>query len=128
MSKTYVVSTISTSVAFVAYGEYRPGHVPTIKRRVNILGGANVAHGGGQKGLWTPRGVATPVSSEDMEFLKNDAQFNKMVRKGFLSVVFVESDAELAAADMVPKDKSAPKTPGDFAGTSGRSADEVIAA
>jgi hypothetical protein len=124
----YVYSTVSTNVSFVLWSEPRPNRYPSMLRKVNILGGANVAQGGHNKGLWTPKGVATPVSDADLEFLNADAKFQEMVRKGFMSIGFDERDADKAAGDMCAKDKSAPKTPADFTGKVGRGVQEIAAA
>lgn len=124
----YVYSTASTNVAFVQWTPAAPNRYPSKVRQVIILGGANVAQGGHNKGLWTPKGVPTRVSDADLEFLNKDAKFTKMVAQGFMSIGFDERDADRAAADMRPKDKSAPKSEADFTGKAGRGVQEIIAA
>lgn len=124
--QNYVYSTVSTNVAFVQYSESRPNRFPAVLRKVIVLGGANVAQGGHNKGLWTPKGIATPISDNDLAFLNTDAKFQKFVKDGFMSVGFDENAADRAAADMRDKDKSAPKTPNDFAGKAGRPVQEIV--
>ena len=83
---------------------------------VIVKGGANVAQ---PKTFVTPNGVITRVSQEDYEFLMADAKFQNFMAKGFMSIIGDDQDLETAARDMVKKDKSAPKTPGDYGSTGG---------
>lgn len=110
----YVFSTISTSVGFVQYSPPAPNRVPRVLRRVNIKGGANVAIGKPGMGLFTPRGVPTEVSDDELSFLLSDPKFVEMAKDGFLTVSNRKDDLDKAVRDMRAKDKSAPLTAADF--------------
>lgn len=108
--KCFVFSTATTSVSFVEYGEARPNRFPEVKRRVTILGGANVP----AKTLVTPRGVVTAVSEDEAAFLATNRNFAKMMANGFMTLASDDKDLERALLDMKPKDRCAPKVAADF--------------
>ena len=84
-------------------------------RRVEIKGGHGVAHAG-TANIYTPNGVITEVSQEDMDFLNTDPSFQKFVERGFLKVL-EKNPKEEAVAGMtrnMKRDASSPATPTDF--------------
>jgi hypothetical protein len=81
----------------------------TYDKGVLIKGGANSQH---KRTMLTPRGVATQVTSEELEQLKADPAFMGFVERGFMSIDEKGKnthDADEKGADM-PKDKSAQDT------------------
>ena len=109
----YVFSTSTASISFVQYGKPPSDNTPPPElRRVTIAGGANLP----DKHLHTPAGVATRVSDDDLAFLMSNDKFQKAVRDGFMQVEQQKYNLDSVVNDMNPKDKSAPKVPGDFEG------------
>lgn len=98
-------------MVFVAYSPYIPNMVPRELFKVTIQGGANLA----DKHDLTRRGVSTPISDREYEFLIADPKFLEVMADGHM-VITNETDAEKAARDMKAKDRSAPKTPDDYRG------------
>lgn len=106
-----VYSTITNSTAYVQYDK-GVNDMPREVKRVVIQGGAGVAQ---KRTLYTPLGVATEVSKEELDFLEGDANFQRHVKAGFLKVVKTgRTDADVVAADMQQRDGSAPLVPNDF--------------
>ena len=102
----YVYSTLSTDTRYALYGA-----AGDIERSVLIQGGAGVAN----DRLVTLKGVATRITAEDKELLEANGIFKIHKDNGFVKIESVKEDAEVVAADMTAKDKSAPLTPDDFA-------------
>lgn len=90
----YIHSTISCSIAFDING-----------RRFVVHGGANVT----TKQLWTPRGIATSATKEEVDELRKNPSFRRYEKNGFLLVTLIERNADNAAKDMEPGDNSAQK-------------------
>lgn len=107
----YVYSTGTTNVEYNAFTVPPKGNIPQRIRRVVVRGGANVAN----KNFITPKGVVTKISDEDADFLLQNDSFKRHVKAGFvvMSNYLVDADG-VAVNDLEPKDRSAPKTPGDF--------------
>jgi len=114
----YVYSTATCPIAYVKYAEPTPserndrsssGYNRVIKEVV-INGG----HGLADKHLFTPNGVATKVSDEDMEFLLQDQNFQQHHKDGFISYDKKNVDPAKKASNMAKKDGAAPLTPDDF--------------
>lgn len=105
----YVYSTLSNDNE---YRGYKPGgaDMQTVERHVLIKGGAGIAN----KNIITPRGVATEVTAEELEFLKGHESFKMHVENGFITFDNKKADAEEVAKDMKKKDQSAPVTPEDY--------------
>lgn len=112
----YVYSTATCSASYCLYDTSIPGPA-VLKHQVIIKGGhgVNAAHDPNNKNnIYTPRGVMTAVSDEDMAFLMNNELFVKHINEGFLSVDKKEVAPEKKAMDMKDKDGSAPLTPSDY--------------
>lgn len=108
-----IISTMSADVNYRTFGASR-GDVPVPSGGIVIKGGANVAQG---SSLWTPQGVSTPVSAEQLEQLEASSLFCKHRDGGYLLVVNAENvEVEAVVADMVSADASAPITENDFIG------------
>lgn len=107
----YVYSTASQSTDFAVYAETNNRELSSIIRKITINGGANVATK--YPNLYTPLGMMTQVSDEDLAFLENDYSFKEMVKNGFLTVDKRKVEVEKVITGLKPKDKSAPRTPQD---------------
>ena len=88
----YVYSTVTASIA------YKIGD-----KTIVIKGGANVT----DKHMWTPRGVATEVTREELEELRKIPSFSSREKDGYFSTSQFERDANKVAGDMAGADNSA---------------------
>lgn len=88
----YVYSTVTASIA------YKIGD-----KTIVIKGGANVT----DKHMWTPRGVATNVTREELDELRKIPSFAKREKNGFFSTSQFEKNPDKVAGDMAGADKSA---------------------
>ncbi len=114
----YVYSTATCSSIFC---DYAPSNDPRIDARiikkVEIKGGHGLAtpfKNSNLHSVHTPKGVATFVSVEDLEFLKANDTFMEFHEAGFITWDAKEVKAEVRAEKMQDKDGSAPLTPKDF--------------
>ena len=105
----------STATAGNIYKFWRKGggDLPVADGEVFVAGGANVTN----KHLQTPLGIATKVTREEAEKLKQHPTFKKHMERGFMTIRDDNDkvDVEVAAADMEGRDGSAPLTDNDFA-------------
>lgn len=108
----YVISSLSRDNVFAVY-EKKSGNVLVVKKSILIKGGANVTN---KKTLLMPNGVATEVSIEDLEILKENTGFKKFLERGFMKIM--ESGSKFKAQDeaekMTEKDSSAQITEDDY--------------
>ena len=108
----YVISSLSRDNVFAVY-EKKSGNVLVVKKSILIKGGANVTN---KKTLLMPNGVATEVSKEDLEILKENTGFKKFLERGFMKIM--ESGSKFKAQDeadkMTEKDSSAQITEKDY--------------
>lgn len=88
----YVYSTVTASIAYTV-GD----------KTIVIKGGANVT----DKHMWTPRGVATEVTKDDLEELRKIPSFSSREKDGYFSTSQFEKNANKVAGDMAGADKSA---------------------
>jgi hypothetical protein len=105
----------STATGAISYIEYEPDNDKSagfakVLKKVTIAGG----HGVATKNLVTPKGVATRVSEEDLEFLLKNKSFQKHVKAGFMTHDKNKVDPEKKVANMSKADGCAPLTPNDF--------------
>jgi hypothetical protein len=106
----YVYSTLSSDVNYTNYAQ-GGGDLPIELPGILIKGGAGVAN----DRLVTPRGVATPVTDEQLEQLRANEVFKLHEKNGFVQVSQSKIDPDVAAADMTGRDQSAPIVPQDLA-------------
>src|SRR5579859_1519785 len=112
----YVYSTATCSTNYCEYAptdDKNKGHA-VIRKKVLIQGGHGIAsqfHNGGMGHIHTPKGVATEVSEEDLEFLLQDKNFIRHMEAGFITVDKKKVDPAKRAENMKQKDGSAPLTP-----------------
>lgn len=109
MSKFYVYSTLASDVAYTNHAE-GGADLPIDLPPVLIRGGAGVAN----DRLVTPRGIATEVAGEQVEYLRANAVFRMHEKNGFVQIGETYVDPEKAAADMEGRDNSAPLVPDDL--------------
>lgn len=114
----YVYSTITSPTTYCDYGppNKNAGHAE-IKHKVTIKGGHGLAvmvRGPIVGKTYTPIGVVTEVTDEELAFLEQNTAFQRHVKAGFLIVDNRKRDPEKYVNDMNPKDGSAPLTPKDF--------------
>lgn len=109
MAQHYVYSTLSSPQAYTIWRKAE-SDLPLKEHTVHIAGGANVANGH----FLTPRGVLTVVEDADMDQLLNCDMFQRHVERGFIRIEAKEAKVDAVAADMTPKDASAPATAADF--------------
>ncbi len=107
----------STLAADVCYNDYAPGgRGPNVRKGgVLIKGGAGVAsrkHALAE-GSTTPPAVLTPVTDDELDFLKKDEVFQTHLKNGYVKILNSKGSPERIAKDM-PSDKSAPLTDVDF--------------
>lgn len=88
----YVYSTVTASIAYTV-GD----------KTIVIKGGANVA----DKHMWTPKGIATQVTKEELEELRKIPSFSSREKEGYFSTSQFEKNANKVADDMAGADKSA---------------------
>jgi hypothetical protein len=123
----YVYSTATGSVSFHVFEKISEEEItrrkqsnsqeisiPKILKTITIKGGAGLRT---IRNIETPKGVATLVTDEDLEYLKTDFTFKQMVKNNFIT--FDEKsrnakDIDKMVADLAPKDLSAQKTPEDY--------------
>lgn len=74
---------------------------------VLINGKANIAN----KNVITPLGVATRLTSAQLDEAKSFPVFELHAKNGFLAIEKFKEDADLVAANMTGRDASAPETP-----------------
>ena len=117
----FVYSTCANSGTYCEYepstadNKNRGHHVA--RKKVTIRGGHGVAQqqkGAGFGGIYTPMGVATEVSDEDLEFLLQNKSFQRHVASGHITYDKKKIEPEKKVQNMAEKDGSAPLTPKDF--------------
>ena len=106
--KLYVFSTLASDVAYTNHAQ-GGGDLPIDLPPVVIKGGAGVAN----ERIVTPRGVATEVTEEQVEYLRANQVFQLHEKNGFVMVSESYADPDDVAADMTGRDNSAPIVPQD---------------
>ena len=112
----YITSTMSAGVKYAVYGK-TAGGLPKVVKEIEVKGGANVT----DKTLYTPTGVVTKVTDEEMELLKNHPVFQMHQKAGFVKVSKLggentknlqkeDNSAQPTAETFKKRGKKAPKT------------------
>ena len=104
----YVFSTLASDVAYTNH-EQGGADMPIDLPPVVVKGGAGVMN----DRLVTPRGVATAVTEEQVEYLRANPVFKLHEKNGFVMVSETNGDPDKVAADMTGRDISAPVVPQD---------------
>lgn len=106
--KLFVFSTLASDVAYTNHAQ-GGADLPIDLPPVLIKGGAGVAN----DRIVTPRGVATEVTEEQVEYLRANQVFQLHEKNGFVMVSESYADPDTVAADMTGRDISAPIVPQD---------------
>lgn len=110
MKKIFVYSTLATDMAYTNH-EAGGGDLPLPLDPVFIAGGAGVNN----DRLFTPHGVATEVSPEQLLYLESNQVFQLHKRNGFIKVAEGEAkDVEAVTGDMSAADPSRQLVEADF--------------
>ena len=104
----YVYSTLTCSTNYAIYE--KTNDLPKLVKKILIVGGKGVA----TKNLYTPKGIVTEVSDEDLELLEKHYSFIEHKENGFILVEKKNVNLEKVVANMAEKDASAPLTPKDY--------------
>jgi hypothetical protein len=104
----YIYSTLSNDQLYTNYTAVAdsPNKLPIKGSTILVKGKANIL----DKRFFTPQGVVTKVSAEDLSELRRNKVFNLHVANGFITVSEAKADPDIVAADMTGRDKSAPDT------------------
>lgn len=114
----YITSTMSAGVKYAVYGK-SAGGLPVVLKEIEVKGGANVAN----KVLYTPSGIVTKVSDDELAALESNPVFKMHVKAGYLKISKLsgentknleakDSSAQLTPETFTKKGKKAPKTKG----------------
>ena len=103
MARIYIYSTLTGDQLYTNYKQ-SPNGVAIPTAEILICGGANLM----TKALVTPRGTVTEITAEDLAELRKNEVFNLHVENGFIQISESKADADIVAADMTGRDKSAP--------------------
>ncbi len=111
----YVYSTLPTDMIYTHWEHAGDGVPKQLVASVFIKGGAGVA----QKpkpgtDIWTPLGMVTPVSDEDLATIEKDPVFRLHKKNKYITVQQKNSDVEKVAVDMNRRDNSSPMTESDY--------------
>ena len=106
--KLFVFCTLASDVAYTNHAQ-GGGDMPIELPPALIKGGAGVAN----DRIVTPRGVATEVTEEQVEYLRQNEIFKLHEKNGFVMVSDAYADPDTVAADMTGRDNSAPVVPQD---------------
>jgi len=116
MPKNFVYTTLSGSVDYVNHkGGANDLPLPVMvdgRPGVLIQGGHGVVKRG--RNLITPLGVSTEVTDAQLTYLQENPIFQLHEKNKFITVLQRDVSPEKVAADLEPKDASAPLTPSDF--------------
>lgn len=110
----YIYSGASNSYLFELPGD----------RRLVILGGANVTD---KNHLWTPRGVYTEVTDEELAELKKLPSFNNKVDRGRFYISTKKVDVDDVADDLAGPDGSSQLPSEEFVNEGGAPPEEAVA-
>ena len=100
----YITSTATSGTDYAIYRRTENGVFVT-EKVISINGGANCAN----KVFVTPEAVATKVTDDELELLKQNPEFRRHLDAGFLKITKITKQEN--NKDMQTEDKSAPLTP-----------------
>lgn len=107
--KLFIFSTLASDVAYTNHAQ-GGADLPIELPPVLVKGGAGVMN----DRIVTPRGVATEVTEEQVEYLRANPVFLLHEKNGFVMVSDTYGDPDSVAADMTGRDNSAPVVPQDL--------------
>ena len=104
----YVLSKLANTQNYIKYAKGMNNlNIPV--QTVVIKGGADVT----DKNLVTPEGVITKITSDELEILKSNKDFQRHLEQGHVKYFGTQPNIE-KNIDKMEKDKSAPLTPDDY--------------
>lgn len=104
----YVVSRLVNSQVYTQYVKgVNNSNLPI--KQVEIKGGADVTN----KNLVIPEGVVTKITSDELEMLKANKEFQAHVERGYIKYYAVSPDVE-KVAEKLAQDRSRQLTPKDY--------------
>lgn len=96
----HIVSTMTHDVMYTQW-QSNPGGINIPERKVLIKGGHGVARRDAAGGLYTPNGVVTAVTNDELEFLEANSTFKTHLKHGGLTVLKSKpTDAAKVVKDM----------------------------
>lgn len=107
----YVYSTLSCSTDYAFYQNNGSKELGVIERKITVKGGANVATK--YPNVYTPKGLATKVTDEELAALESHPSFKQHVANGFITIDKKNVEVEKICTSLNAKDTSAPRTPDD---------------
>lgn len=108
----YILSTATHDHEFPQYRKARPGAPSVADGSIIVRGKAGLPN----KHLWTPRGVSTPVTDEQLAVLEQSKVFCRMRDNGWFTVQQADPrDADRQAADQAEGDGSKQLTDAEIA-------------
>ena len=116
----FVISTLTGDQEYTLWAPNPEGKgVPKVRKSVIVFGGANTAPQGlglvKTGAILTPKGVATSVSKEELEFLEANKAFKRHKDRGYLTISNAKNiNADEVAKDMTAKDAGAQLEDSDF--------------
>lgn len=119
----YVFSTLTCDTLYHIYpADNHKRDISITDKKILIKGGHGVSQ---KKSFYTPMGVMTQVSDEDMELLQKDFHFQEHQKLGFITIEKRKAETEKVAASMNLLDKSRPLTPNDYEKSESENGKEV---
>lgn len=107
----FILSTLTNDHEFRLYRKSAPGRAPADDGRILIRGKAGLPN----RHMWTPRGVSTPVTDEELSKLRDIKVFQRLEAGGWLTVANADPrDASRMAADQAEGDGSKLLTPDEL--------------
>lgn len=108
----YVFSTLTNDQIYRTYAKAGGGDINVPEIDVFIAGGANrPSDTTTRQGIYTPRGMVTPVSSDELDLLRANDLFLLHEKNGYVVVSQTMDDADdVAESEMEAADGSAPVT------------------
>ena len=104
----YILSKLANTQIYTKYAK-GANNLNLVVAKVEIKGGADVT----DKHLVTPEGVITEVTSDELEILKENPDFQKHLERGHVKYFGIKPNIEKNAQKM-EKDNSKPLTPSDY--------------
>lgn len=109
-AQAYVVSRAAQDIEYTEWEANKTGSHEK-KKSVIIKGGAHVIN---RETLETPNGVITPVTDEELKFLKSNSTFQRHQEASFMEIVGDKEDAEDLAESEGQRDNGSQLTKKDF--------------
>ena len=112
----YIYSTLAVDMAYTIYANEKDASgLSIIEKQIYIKGGAGVVDPKSTQGnFYTPKGVVTKVTDEELEMLEKNHVFNLHKDRGHILIEKSQKPVEKVIEGMNEKENSSPLTPDDF--------------